>query len=73
MNRIIEIKTCVTCPYYSNHYNKKNLFVPLCKRNERDLPYDVSGIKASGNGRTVINIATPTGDIPDWCDLEEAD
>jgi hypothetical protein len=63
--RIIRIESCDECPYIGERGTGKVAFIPCCELKEcRELPYTVSAQKP-------IDLADPTGVIPDWCPLEK--
>lgn len=67
MKKIV-IEGCGVCPYRDHNGGFGQIgYIPVCgKMNNKELPYRIG--QAIG-GRQVV--ASPTGEIPSWCPLED--
>lgn len=64
MKKIV-INSCSACPHKDHKGGFGQVsYVPVCRKVNRELPYTV------GVSLKVVT-ASMTGDIPDWCPLED--
>jgi len=67
MTRYISIETCRTCPHNDHKGGFGRVaYLPVCRLASRDLPY-TSGVNGQPGRERIV--ATPTGEIPEWCPL----
>ena len=67
MSRKIVIDKCFSCPSYGHKGGfAKVSYVPVCRWKGKELPHTVE----QGDNKDFI-YASPTGVIPDWCELEK--